>query len=199
MAMGKRKRRAMQASMWVATQDLRRTAAHPFYTRLNQIFDEHDFDGYVEGLCERFYATEGRPGSLLHERKFGAKSYSASRVQLPKGLRHDLTVCPVTAISLAPLFILRRASTIARLALSRISDAGSGTGLATMLSRPTGLPQHGVAGFESVIRSVSMICVELEFTVAKLPKVFGTIPARVNTGLESRSPVTKYGIVVRLE
>ena len=68
-----------------------------------------------------------------------------------------------------------------------------------MLSRPTGLPQHGVAGFESVIRSVSMICVELEFTVAKLPKVFGTIPARVNTGLESRSPVTKYGIVVRLE
>ena len=48
--------------MWVATQDLRRTAAHPFYTRLNQILDEHDFDGYVEGLCERFYATEGRPG-----------------------------------------------------------------------------------------------------------------------------------------
>ena len=60
--MGKRRRQAKQASMWVATQDLRRTAAHPFYTRLNQIFDEHDFDGYVEGLCERFYATEGRPG-----------------------------------------------------------------------------------------------------------------------------------------
>ena len=68
-----------------------------------------------------------------------------------------------------------------------------------MLSRPTGLLQHGVAGFESVIRSVSMICIELEFTVAKLPKVFGTVPASVKTGLESRSPVTKYGIVVRLE
>ncbi len=64
MAMGKRKRRAKQASMWVATQDLPRRAAHPFCTRLNQILDKHDFDGYVEGLCEQFYADEGRPGCL---------------------------------------------------------------------------------------------------------------------------------------
>jgi transposase len=62
MAMGKRKRHSKQALMWVATQDLPRSAAHPFYARLNQILDEHDFDGYVEGLCERFYADEGRPG-----------------------------------------------------------------------------------------------------------------------------------------
>jgi transposase len=63
MAMGKRRRHAKQATMWVATQDLPRTAAHPFYTRLNQILDKHDFDGYVEGLCQRFYADEvGRPG-----------------------------------------------------------------------------------------------------------------------------------------
>jgi transposase len=62
MAMGKRRRHAKQASIWVATQDLPRSAAHPFYTRLNQILDEHDFDAYVEGLCERFYADEGRPG-----------------------------------------------------------------------------------------------------------------------------------------
>ena len=48
--------------MWVATQDLPRSAAHPFYTGLNQILDEHDFDGYVEELCERFYADDGRPG-----------------------------------------------------------------------------------------------------------------------------------------
>ena len=48
--------------MWVATQDLPQTAAHPFYARLNQILDQHDFDGFVEGLCERFYADEGRPG-----------------------------------------------------------------------------------------------------------------------------------------
>jgi transposase-like protein DUF772 len=50
--------------MWVATQDLRRSAAHPFYARLNQVLDQHDFDGFVEGLCERFYADEGRPGLL---------------------------------------------------------------------------------------------------------------------------------------
>ena len=63
MAMGKRRRHAKQASMWVATEDLPRSAAHPFYRRLNQIFDQDDFDGYVEGLCQRFYADEvGRPG-----------------------------------------------------------------------------------------------------------------------------------------
>ena len=33
--------------MWVATQDLSRSAAHPFYTRLNQILDRRDFDGYA--------------------------------------------------------------------------------------------------------------------------------------------------------
>lgn len=62
MAMGKRRRLTKQASMWVATQDLPRRAAHPFYTRLNQILDQHAFDEFVEGLCERFYADEGRPG-----------------------------------------------------------------------------------------------------------------------------------------
>jgi transposase len=62
MAMGKRRRRAKQTAMWVATQDLPRSAAHPFYARLNQILDQHEFDGFVEGLCERFYADEGRPG-----------------------------------------------------------------------------------------------------------------------------------------
>jgi hypothetical protein len=36
------------ASMWVAINDLPRSASHPFYTRLNQILDTHDFDGYVE-------------------------------------------------------------------------------------------------------------------------------------------------------
>lgn len=48
--------------MWVATQDLPRSASHPFYERLNQILDQHDFDGYVEALSARFYAEDGRPG-----------------------------------------------------------------------------------------------------------------------------------------
>jgi hypothetical protein len=62
MAMGKRKRHAKQSTMWVATQGLPRSDAHPFYARFNQIFDQHDFDGYAEGLCQRFYANDGRPG-----------------------------------------------------------------------------------------------------------------------------------------
>jgi len=49
--------------MWVATQDLPRSAAHPFYARLNQILDQAEFDDYVESVCRRFYADEiGRPG-----------------------------------------------------------------------------------------------------------------------------------------
>ena len=62
MAMGKRRRRAQQQSMWVATQDLPRSAAHPFYAQLNRLLDAANFDSYVEGLCQRFYAqTMGRP------------------------------------------------------------------------------------------------------------------------------------------
>jgi transposase len=62
MAMGKRRRRPRQASMWVATQDLPRSAAHPFYAQVNRLLDAADFDTYVEGLCQRFYAeTLGRP------------------------------------------------------------------------------------------------------------------------------------------
>jgi hypothetical protein len=62
MAMGKRQRHAKQGSTWVATHDPPRSAADPFYARLNEILDQQDFDGYVEGLCQRFYADEGRPG-----------------------------------------------------------------------------------------------------------------------------------------
>jgi len=40
MSMGKRKRRARQASMWLATQELPRTAAHPFYRRSNRALDQ---------------------------------------------------------------------------------------------------------------------------------------------------------------
>ena len=70
MVMGKRRRHAKQASMWVATEDLPRTAAHTFYPKLNQILDKHDFDEYVEGPCQRFYADDvGRPG-LPPERYF---------------------------------------------------------------------------------------------------------------------------------
>jgi transposase len=70
MAMGERKRRARQTSMWVATQDLPRSAAHPFYRRLNHVLDEAQFDVFVEGACVTFYApVMGRP-SLAPGRYF---------------------------------------------------------------------------------------------------------------------------------
>src|SRR5260370_12623165 len=62
MAMGKRKRGGRQSTIWIATNDLPRTSAHPFYERLNRILDQAGFDAHVEELCARFYAeTMGRP------------------------------------------------------------------------------------------------------------------------------------------
>ena len=59
--MGKKKRR-QQEDLWVATSELPRTAGHPFYERLNSLFNEHGFDDFVEGLCAKFYADKmGRP------------------------------------------------------------------------------------------------------------------------------------------
>jgi transposase len=70
MAMGKRRRRARQASMWIPTSDLPRSAGHPFYGRLNRILDDAGFDAFVEAQCARFYApVMGRP-SLAPGRYF---------------------------------------------------------------------------------------------------------------------------------
>jgi len=61
MAMGKRERED-QSSFWIATSELPKTAAHPFYERTNQILDSRRFDPFVEGLCRKFYADKlGRP------------------------------------------------------------------------------------------------------------------------------------------
>jgi transposase len=68
MAMGKRE--AHQDGLWVAAVDLPRSAGHPFYQRLNQVLESHGFDGFVERLCQKFYAKDvGRP-SLFPGRYF---------------------------------------------------------------------------------------------------------------------------------
>jgi len=70
MAMGKHKRKLRQQSMWIATQDLPRSASHPFYARLNGVLEQNGFDEYVERSCSAFYApTMGRP-SLAPGRYF---------------------------------------------------------------------------------------------------------------------------------
>jgi transposase len=62
MAMGRRSRQQRQKEFWIAATELPKTAAHPFYRRLNELLDEHGFDPFVEGRCEKFYAPKmGRP------------------------------------------------------------------------------------------------------------------------------------------
>ena len=58
MAMGTRQRQQRTEDLWIATSELAMPAGHPFYERLNQILDEHDFDSFVEDKCRQFYAAE---------------------------------------------------------------------------------------------------------------------------------------------
>jgi transposase len=62
MAMGTRKQTEQQEEIWVPRASLPVGSAHPFYQRLNGLLDEHGFDAFVEGRCQRFYAAKkGRP------------------------------------------------------------------------------------------------------------------------------------------
>ena len=70
MAMGKRRRRARQSTMWVATADLPKSAGHPFYERLNRTLDEAGFDAFVEAQCAAFYADGVDRPSLAPGRYF---------------------------------------------------------------------------------------------------------------------------------
>lgn len=61
MALGKR-RRERQLEAFVAASDLPKSPGHPFYTALNKLLAENDFDAFVEELCAPLYAaTMGRP------------------------------------------------------------------------------------------------------------------------------------------
>lgn len=61
MAMGKRKSHQQQP-LFIAASDLPRSAAHPFYAKLNEVLAGWKFDPFVEGLCSQFYAEKiGHP------------------------------------------------------------------------------------------------------------------------------------------
>ena len=48
--------------MWVPTADLPQSAGHPFYERLNRVFDDERFDAFAEAHCASCYADGiGRP------------------------------------------------------------------------------------------------------------------------------------------
>lgn len=62
MAMGTRKDRERTEMLWLSATEIRATAAHPFYNRLNELLDTQGFDLFVEGECKEFYAKKmGRP------------------------------------------------------------------------------------------------------------------------------------------
>ncbi len=60
MAMGRRKPK--QPGLWISSEEMPRTAAHPYYGKVNEVLHEAGFDRAVEQLCWRYYKpTMGRP------------------------------------------------------------------------------------------------------------------------------------------
>jgi transposase len=56
------RRRPKQQGLWVSTEQIAKPAAHPFYSKLNDVLNESKFDRKVEFLCQRFYRpVMGRP------------------------------------------------------------------------------------------------------------------------------------------
>src|SRR5450755_2079280 len=65
MAMSKRSGGEKQEGIWIAHTELAEAPGHPFYERLNELLEGAGFDGFVEGLCARFYhARLGRPSLM---------------------------------------------------------------------------------------------------------------------------------------
>lgn len=60
MALG-RQARERQEEFWVPRGELPKSAGHPFYSKLNELLRQVDFDQFVEDLSEPYYAENGRP------------------------------------------------------------------------------------------------------------------------------------------
>jgi transposase len=60
MAMGKRK--PLQESLFISTNELAPSAGHPFYQKLNQLLDEACFDRWIEGRCASCYEQVEKRG-----------------------------------------------------------------------------------------------------------------------------------------
>lgn len=60
MGMGRRKRR--QESLFIMADSLPRSDGHPFYKKLNELLAEADFDRWIEGRCQPYYAQEETRG-----------------------------------------------------------------------------------------------------------------------------------------
>ena len=61
MAMG-RHETDRQEDLWIPTTQMPSPPAHPFYRKLNEVLNAHEFNGFVEERCRPFYAERmGRP------------------------------------------------------------------------------------------------------------------------------------------
>ena len=61
MALGRRRR--IQKELFVTSDEIAKAPAHPFYSRLDEVFKTHEFDAFCEELCRTYYADGvGRPG-----------------------------------------------------------------------------------------------------------------------------------------
>ncbi len=61
MAMGRRPRERQEA-LFIASEGLGKSPGHPFYRKLNELLAEAGFDRWIEGRCQRYYATEENRG-----------------------------------------------------------------------------------------------------------------------------------------
>jgi len=61
MAMGRRPRERQEA-LFIASEGLGKSPGHPFYRKLNELLAEAGFDRWIEGRCQRYYATEEKRG-----------------------------------------------------------------------------------------------------------------------------------------
>ncbi|MFN7648919.1 MAG: transposase [Acidobacteriota bacterium] len=99
--------------MWIAQQELPASAAHPFYTRLNELLDAEKFDEFAEAACKQFYAKKmGRPSltpgisfrALLvgYFEGIGSERGIAWRASDSLGIRHFLKTDSTNAAPIIP-------------------------------------------------------------------------------------------------
>lgn len=61
MALGRR--RSIQKELFITSDEIAKAPAHPFYSRLEEVFIAYRFDTFCEELCQPYYAeVMGRPG-----------------------------------------------------------------------------------------------------------------------------------------
>lgn len=78
-------RRTQRSRVGRDADTVARSAAHPFYAQLNQLLDQHDFDGYVERLASD--STQTRADRSCRVVRISSTQLSTS-VLVPRSSKH---------------------------------------------------------------------------------------------------------------